>query len=44
MSASDRMFFRDLFREFAGSLTITDGAIALAGSNANARLVKAGAR
>lgn len=44
MSASDRMFFRELFQEFAGSLTVTDGVIAGAANSANARMVKAGAR
>lgn len=44
MTAADRAFFRDLFREFAGSLTVTDGVIAQAAHAANARLVKAGVR
>jgi hypothetical protein len=44
MTASDRMFFTELFREFAGGLTVTDGVIASAASTAQARLVKAGAR
>ncbi|MCU1576594.1 MAG: phage tail tape measure protein, partial [Leifsonia sp.] len=44
MSAADRMFFRELFQEFAGSLTVTDGVIAQAANAANARLVKAGVR
>jgi hypothetical protein len=44
MTASDRAFFTDLFREFAGSLTVTDGVIASAASAAQARLVKAGSK
>ena len=44
MTASDRMFFRDLFREFAGSFSVTDGVIAQAANAANARLVKSGAK
>jgi TP901 family phage tail tape measure protein len=43
MSAADRGFFTDLFREFAGSLTVTDGVIASAASAATQRLVKSGA-
>nr|WP_231368798.1 phage tail tape measure protein [Frigoribacterium sp. CG_9.8] len=44
MSASDRMFFRNLFQEFAGSLTVSDGVIAQAANAANARLVRAGVK
>ncbi|MGN6324496.1 phage tail tape measure protein [Pseudolysinimonas sp.] len=44
MSATDRMFFRDLFSELGSRLGISDGVIADAYSAATARAVKAGNR